>query len=202
MSRNENTSAASLADQLALDIQAVIAASFSRGEISGEVPAVITLERPKNRDHGDYATSIALQLAKAAGKNPREIATILQAAITSIAGVVKVDIAGTGFINITLDRASQAELVRTILSAGSEYGRGSALHGPASAALVTPPTIQTKAKAKAKHPKIIDSKSRGQVPISANGLGGSTSPTNSGPTKRGHSLSTGLPPTVFAAWYR
>ena len=129
MSRNENTSAASLADQLALDIQAVIAASFARGEISGEVPAVITLERPKNRDHGDYATSIALQLAKAAGKNPREIATILQAAIASIAGVVKVDIAGPGFINITLDRASQAELVRTILTAGSKYGRGSVLQG-------------------------------------------------------------------------
>lgn len=129
MLRNENTSAASLADQLALDIQAVIAASFARGEISGEVPAVITLERPKNRDHGDYATSIALQLAKAAGKNPREIATILQAAIALIAGVVKVDIAGPGFINITLDRASQAELVRTILTAGSKYGYGPALQG-------------------------------------------------------------------------
>ena len=129
MSRSENSSAASLADQLALDIQAVIAASFARGEISGEVPAVITLERPKNRDHGDYATSIALQLAKAAGKNPREIATILQAAIASIAGVVKVDIAGPGFINITLDRASQAELVRTIIAAGNHYGRGSALQG-------------------------------------------------------------------------
>ena len=129
MSRGENSSAASLADQLALDIQAVIAASFARGEISGDVPAAITLERPKNRDHGDYATSIALQLAKAAGKNPREIATILQAAIASIAGVVKVDIAGPGFFNITLDRASQAELVRTILSAGNHYGRGSALQG-------------------------------------------------------------------------
>ena len=129
MSRSENSSAASLADQLALDIQSVIAASFARGEISGEVPAVITLERPKNRDHGDYATSIALQLAKAAGKNPREIATILQAAIASITGVVKVDIAGPGFINITLDRASQAELVRTILTAGNHYGRGSALQG-------------------------------------------------------------------------
>jgi arginyl-tRNA synthetase len=129
MSRSENSSAASLADQLALDIQAVIAASFARGEISGEVPAVITLERPKNRDHGDYATSIALQLARAAGKNPREIATILQAAIASIAGVVKVDIAGPGFINITLDRASQAELVRTIIAAGNHYGRGSALQG-------------------------------------------------------------------------
>ncbi|MSW02228.1 MAG: arginine--tRNA ligase [Actinobacteria bacterium] len=89
----------------------------------------MTLERPKNRDHGDYATSIALQLAKAAGKNPREIATILQSAIASISGVSKVDIAGPGFINITLDRASQAELVRTILTAGSTYGQGRTLIG-------------------------------------------------------------------------
>jgi arginyl-tRNA synthetase len=129
MSRSEDSATASLADQLALDIQIVVAASFARGEITGEAPSVITLERPKNRDHGDYATSIALQLAKAAGKNPREIATILQAAIASIAGVVKVDIAGPGFINITLDRASQAELVRTILTAKNAYGRGHALKG-------------------------------------------------------------------------
>ena len=129
MSRSEESATASLADQLALDIQKVIAASFDRGEITGEAPSIITLERPKNRDHGDYATSIALQLAKAAGKNPREIATILQAAIASIAGVTKVDIAGPGFINITLDRASQAELVRTILTAKNAYGRGSALKG-------------------------------------------------------------------------
>ncbi len=120
---------ASLADQLATDIQAAVAAAFSRGEIHGDVPATITLERPKNRDHGDYATSIALQLAKAAGKNPREIATILQSAISSIAGVTKVDIAGPGFINITLNRASQAELVRTILSNKKEYGRSAGLTG-------------------------------------------------------------------------
>jgi len=129
MSRSEDSATASLADQLARDIQIVVAASFARGEITGEAPTVITLERPKNRDHGDYATSIALQLAKAAGKNPREIATILQAAIASIAGVVKVDIAGPGFINITLDRASQAELVRTILTAKNAYGLGHALKG-------------------------------------------------------------------------
>jgi arginyl-tRNA synthetase len=119
----------SLADQLSADIQAAVAAAFSKGLLEGIAPERITLERPKNRDHGDYATSIALQLAKAAGKNPREIATILQAAISSIAGVSKVDIAGPGFINITLDRASQAELVRTILSSKAEYGRGRALHG-------------------------------------------------------------------------
>ena len=86
----------SLADQLAADIQAAVAAAFSRGDVQGEPPASIVLERPKNRDHGDYATSIALQLAKAAGKNPREIATILQSAIASIAGVSKVEIAGPG----------------------------------------------------------------------------------------------------------
>ena len=60
----------SLADQLSANIQAVIAAAFSKGLIKGSAPESITLERPKNRDHGDYATSIALQLAKAAGKNP------------------------------------------------------------------------------------------------------------------------------------
>ena len=119
----------SLADQLAVDIQAAVAAAFSKGLIEGSAPESITLERPKNRDYGDYATSIALQLAKAAGKNPREIAAILQSAIASIAGVTKVDIAGPGFINITLDRASQAELVRTILTNRYEYGRGLALAG-------------------------------------------------------------------------
>ena len=121
----------SLADQLAVDIQAAVSAAFSRGDLRGQPPASIVLERPKNRDHGDYATSIALQLAKAAGKNPREIATILQSAIASIAGVTKVDIAGPGFINITLDRANQAELVRTILANRYEYGRGAALAGVA-----------------------------------------------------------------------
>jgi arginyl-tRNA synthetase len=119
----------SLADQLAADIQAVVAAAFSRGDLQGQPPVSIVLERPKNRDHGDYATSIALQLAAAAGKNPREIATILLSAIESIAGVTKVDIAGPGFINITLDRADQAELVRTILANRYEYGRGAALAG-------------------------------------------------------------------------
>jgi arginyl-tRNA synthetase len=119
----------SLADQLAADIQAAVAAAFSRGDLQGQPPVSILLERPKSRDHGDYATSVALQLAKAAGKNPREIATILQSAIASIAGVTKVDIAGPGFINITLDRANQAELVRTILANRYEYGRGAALTG-------------------------------------------------------------------------
>ncbi len=121
----------SLADQLSASIQALVVAAIEAGDLSGTAPEAITLERPKNRDHGDYATSIALQLAKAADKNPREVATLLQSAIAALPGVAKVDIAGPGFINITLDRANQAELVRTILNAGDKYGRGTSLNGVA-----------------------------------------------------------------------
>ena len=122
---------ASLTDQLAADVQAAVVRAFTAAGFTGQVPASITLERPKNRDHGDYATSIALQLAKEAGKNPRDVAAVLQREIAKIAGVSAVDIAGPGFINITLNRATQAELVRTILTNKKEYGRGKALHGVA-----------------------------------------------------------------------
>ena len=121
----------SLADQLAGQIHGLVLAAIKAGTIAGTAPDAIVLDRPKNRDHGDYATSIALQLAKAAGKNPREVATLLQAAIASLPGVAKVDIAGPGFINITLNRANQAELVRTILEAGASYGQGQSLAGVA-----------------------------------------------------------------------
>ena len=119
----------SLADQLAASIQGLVAAAIESGQLAGSVPESIVLERPKNRDHGDYATSIALQLAKAAGKNPREVATLLQSAIALLPGVSAVDIAGPGFINITLDRANQAELVRTILTNAHAYGTGDSLKG-------------------------------------------------------------------------
>ena len=122
---------ASLTDQLAADVQAAVARAFAAAGFTGQVPASITLERPKNRDHGDYATSIALQLAKEAGKSPRDVAAVIQLEIAKIAGVSAVDIAGPGFINITLNRATQAELVRTILTNKKEYGRGKALHGVA-----------------------------------------------------------------------
>jgi arginyl-tRNA synthetase len=118
-----------LADQLSTAIKAIVVAAIESGELAGTAPETIVLERPKNRDHGDYATSIALQLAKAAGKNPRDVANLLQAAISNLPGVTSVDIAGPGFINITLDRANQAELVRTILTSGEKYGSGDSLKG-------------------------------------------------------------------------
>ena len=117
------------AELLEKAIKAAISRAISLGEIDGVTPETITLERPKNRDHGDYATSIALQLAKSAGKNPREIAEIIVDFLSSVDEITDLAIAGPGFINITLNRTSQAELVLTILEAGKDFGRGHALAG-------------------------------------------------------------------------
>ena len=123
----------SLSEQISAHIRSAILAAIAAGElpkeISKELPESIALERPKNRDHGDYASSIALQLAKPAGKNPRDVATILQSNLAVIPEIAKVDIAGPGFLNITLNRASQAELVRTILNSQTHYGRSNGLAG-------------------------------------------------------------------------
>jgi len=116
-------------EQLEAAIKAALERAFKAGSLSGQIPAAIKLERPKDRDHGDYATSIALQLAKPAGKNPREVAQIICDLLTGTEGISKVEIAGPGFINITLNRANQAELVSTILTATKDYGKGSALAG-------------------------------------------------------------------------
>ena len=121
--------AQSSSEFLEVAILAAIERAFERGELLGAIPVAVSLERPKNRDHGDYATSIALQLAKAAGKSPREVAELLCSDLSALPEVSSVDIAGPGFINITLNRSSQAELVRTILSAPTSYGSGNALAG-------------------------------------------------------------------------
>ena len=116
-------------EQLEAAIKAALERAFKAGSLSGQIPEAIKLERPKDRDHGDYATSIALQLAKPAGKNPRDVAQIICDLLAGTEGISKVDIAGPGFINITLNRADQAELVATILKATKDYGKGSALAG-------------------------------------------------------------------------
>jgi arginyl-tRNA synthetase len=99
-----------------------------------EVPTKLTLERPKNRDHGDYATSVALSLAKQANLQPRVIAQVIIDNLTrndllASAGISKVEIAGPGFINITLETASQAADIVKIVSLGKKYGTGNLLAG-------------------------------------------------------------------------
>ena len=118
-------------EALAAAIAAAIGAAIERGDLLGTIPVTIPLERPKNRGHGDYATSVALQLAKPAGMSPRAVAELLQSDLLALESVSAIEIAGPGFINITLNRSSQAELVRTILSSAQQYGIGNALNGVA-----------------------------------------------------------------------
>jgi len=94
-----------------------------------DIPEVVHLERPRNRDHGDYATNIAMALAKSAGLSPRDLAEALCAVLSQWPGIESASVAGPGFINIRLDTAAQGELARTIVSAGEHYGHGTSLAG-------------------------------------------------------------------------
>jgi len=96
---------------------------------AGSLPTDVVVERPKNREHGDWATNAALQLAKAFGTNPRALADLMAAELRSVEGVASVDIAGPGFLNITLDAAAAGELAKAILEAGDNYGTGTDLAG-------------------------------------------------------------------------
>ena len=116
-------------DLLAAHITAALRARIDRGELAGAIPEVISLERPKNRDHGDYSSSIALQIAKDSGRSPREIAELLKKDLELLDEVAGVEIAGPGFINITLDRASQAEIVREIREHGEKFGQNGIYSG-------------------------------------------------------------------------
>ncbi|MFM8921799.1 MAG: arginine--tRNA ligase [Candidatus Nanopelagicaceae bacterium] len=112
-------------EQLIAQIRGAIEQTLGLIDFQGEIP----IERPKNRDHGDYASSIALQLAKQLGRSPREVASLLQERLIAEANLAKVEIAGPGFINFTLNRSSQAELVKTIINAGKSYGHSQTLSG-------------------------------------------------------------------------
>lgn len=116
-------------DELSAAVVAALRDAVDAGDLSVPVPAHVTVERPKNRDHGDYATNVALQLAKAAGKAPRAVAEAVAGRLAERAGVKSVEIAGPGFLNITLDAAAQGELARTIVGEGVGYGASSVLSG-------------------------------------------------------------------------
>ncbi|MFM1937872.1 MAG: hypothetical protein RLZZ320_730 [Actinomycetota bacterium] len=89
----------------------------------------IVLERPKNRDHGDYATSIALALAKPSGKAPRAIAELIATGLRGNSNIESVDIAGPGFINLTLAKSSQGAIVNSILNEKQKFGQVKVLAG-------------------------------------------------------------------------
>lgn len=119
-------------EELSDAISTALATTLESGELTlvdgAELPE-IRVERPKNRDHGDWATNVALQISKKVGKNPREVATILSEKIAQIDGVAQVDIAGPGFLNIILDAGAAGEIARTIVEAGEKFGTNSELAG-------------------------------------------------------------------------
>ena len=113
--------------------EAVLAAAHAlfseRGLDPAALPASTTVERPRNPEHGDYASTIALQLAKKVGAKPRDLAAGLAEHLDRTPGVKSVEIAGPGFLNIRLDTASSGELARVVVQTGRGYGHSDRLAG-------------------------------------------------------------------------
>ena len=116
-------------EQLSAAVRACLQAAVDAGDLAVAVPDEVRVERPRQREHGDWATNVALQVAKGAGRPPREVADLIAAGLRGVAGVKAVDVAGPGFLNITLDAAAAGELARGIVEAGQGYGRTTGLAG-------------------------------------------------------------------------
>ena len=116
--------------ELAVAIRRILEQMQADGTLAAaELPAEIVVERPRNREHGDWATNLAMQLAASFGLNPRAFAELVSPRIEALDEVSKVDIAGPGFINITLNLASAGALAKTIVEAAANYGKGETLKG-------------------------------------------------------------------------
>jgi len=116
--------------ELAAQIRVAVLAAISGGNLlleASDVPTQIVVDRPKNPEHGDWATNVAMQLSAKANSNPRAVAEILVPLLNEITGVAGVEIAGPGFINIKLSAASQGELASVIVAEASAFGRGDTL---------------------------------------------------------------------------
>ena len=118
-------------EQLSAAIVDVLTRLVDEGAITlpAGVPATVTVERPRQQGHGDYATNVAMQLAKQAGTNPRAFAELVRAPLEATAGVAGVEVAGPGFLNITVDAGAQGEVAAQIVAAGERYGSSDAFRG-------------------------------------------------------------------------
>ncbi|WP_280270371.1 arginine--tRNA ligase [Nocardia wallacei] len=117
---------ADLADLLRATAAKVL---VERGSDPAVLPDEVKVERPRNPEHGDYATNVAMQVAKKAGMNPRELAGLLADALAATDGVESAEVAGPGFLNIRLAAAAQGAIVEQVLAAGAGYGTSAALAG-------------------------------------------------------------------------
>ncbi|MFD3406263.1 arginine--tRNA ligase [Kribbella sp. NPDC058693] len=118
-------------EQLAEKILQALAALADDGAITveGGLPRELKVERPKNPEHGDYATNVAMQLGKRAGMNPRQFAELLAARLRDDDAITAVEIAGPGFINLRVAADAQGKIAQSILDAGAQYGTSDSLQG-------------------------------------------------------------------------
>jgi arginyl-tRNA synthetase len=118
-------------EQLGSTILTVLTGLVDDGTVTieGGLPRELTVERPKNPEHGDYASNVAMQLGKKAGMPPRQFAELLAARLADDPAIAAVDIAGPGFINIRVAAGAQGRIAGSILEAGKTYGHTDALHG-------------------------------------------------------------------------
>lgn len=115
---------------LAVLLRSVAAAVLAEhGLDAAALPEAVTVERPRNPEHGDYATNLALQLAKKVGANPRELAGWLAEALAASDGIASAEVAGPGFVNLRLEASAQGVIVSNIVTAGAGYGRSGLLEG-------------------------------------------------------------------------
>ena len=118
-------------EQLSTAIVDVLTTLSAEGAITlpDGVPTTVTVERPRSKEHGDYATNVALQLGKKAGMNPRAFAELVQRGLLEVEGITAVDIAGPGFLNITVAAGAQGVVAAQIVEAGAAYGANDAFAG-------------------------------------------------------------------------
>jgi len=118
-------------EQLSAAIVDVLATLSDEGELTlpDGVPSAVTVERPRQKEHGDYATNVALQLAKKAGTNPRDLAGRIQDRLAKLEGIAAVEIAGPGFLNISVEAGAKGEIAAQVVAAGATYGRSETLAG-------------------------------------------------------------------------
>ena len=117
---------AKLADAV---LDAARAVLTERGLDLSALPDSTTVERPRNPEHGDYASTLALQLARKVGMPPRELAAAIAERLSQEPGVKSVDVAGPGFLNVRLEAGAAGQLARVVVEAGAAYGRSDRLAG-------------------------------------------------------------------------
>jgi arginyl-tRNA synthetase len=116
-------------EQLSALIVDALAGLVADGDVTVDVPGAVTVERPRQKGHGDYATNVALQLGKRAGMAPRDLAALLAGRLADADGVGAVEVAGPGFLNVTVEAGSQGRVAADVLAAGEAYGRNDAQAG-------------------------------------------------------------------------